>query len=50
MKQKQSQQLKDLDQWVEDLLKSSPKAPPFTPEQIAKIEKDIRAFVQTLKG
>lgn len=40
----------DQSQWIEELFKSLPKAPPLTPEQIAKIEKDIRAFVQTLKG
>jgi hypothetical protein len=50
MKQEQSQQFKGLDQWVEDLLKSSPKAPPFTPEEIARIEKNIRVLMQTLRG
>lgn len=40
----------DQSQWVEQLFKSLPKAPPLTPEQIAKIEKDIWDFVQALKG
>ena len=40
----------DQSQWVEQLFKSLPKVPPLTPEQIAKIEKDIWDFVQALKG